>query len=189
MNLDRNKYFVNNKIRANLVRVSHENNQLGVMPLQQALDYSYKNGLDLILINPKINPPLCVVEDFGKFKYENKIKEKENKRKQKESLIVIKEVRLTPTISEHDLQTKLKSIISFLEEGKSVQVQVRFSPRELHHKEIGMQKMDIIIENTKTIAIVEQKPSFLGRGLFCKLVSLRKKNGITKNDSNKQANI
>ncbi len=189
MHFDKNRYFINNKIRANFVRVTHGNSQLGVMPIQEALNYSYQNGLDLILTNPQTNPPLCIVEDFGKFKYENKIREKETRRKQKDALMVNKEIRMTPTISEHDLQTKLKSVITFLESGKSVQVQIRFSPRELNHKDIGMQKIDIIIESTKSIASVEQKPTFFGRALVCKLVPLRKKNAVARNDINKQANL
>jgi translation initiation factor IF-3 len=188
MHFEKNKYFINNKIRANLVRVTHENNQLGVMPIKEALNYSFQRGLDLILINSQTNPPLCIVEEFGKFKYENKIKEKEVRKKQKEAVVVIKEVRMTPTISDHDLQTKLKSVISFLESGKSVQVQIRFSHRELNHKEIGIQKIDIIIESTKNIASIEQKPSFFGKSLVCKLVPLRKKNGIQRNDNVKQSN-
>lgn len=189
MHFDKVKYFINNKIRANFVRVTHGNKQLGVMPIQEALNYSFQNGLDLILTNSQINPPLCIVEDFGKFKYENKIREKELKRKQKDALMIIKEIRMTPTISDHDLQTKLKSVVSFLESGKSVQVQIRFSPRELNHKDIGMQKIDIILESTKNIATVEQRPTFFGRSLVCKLVPLRKKNAIAKTDSNQQANL
>lgn len=189
MHFEKNKYFVNNKIRANFVRVTHGINQLGILPIQEALNYSYNNGMDLILINPKTNPPLCIVEDFGKFKYESKIKEKELARKQKDSLIVIKEIRMSPTISDHDLETKLKSIASFLESGKSVQVQIRYSRRELNHKEIGMQKIDIIIESTKNIALVEQRPSFFGKTLVCKLAPLRKKNANTRPDETKQANI
>ena len=81
MHFEKNKYFVNNKIRANFVRVTHGINQLGILPIQEALNYSYNNGMDLILINPKTNPPLCIVEDFGKFKYEIKYFVKTNRRK------------------------------------------------------------------------------------------------------------
>jgi translation initiation factor IF-3 len=73
MSFDKTRYAINNRIRSNIVRVTHENSQLGVMNIQSALEYAFRNGLDLILTVPNANPPVCIVEDFGKFPINNRI--------------------------------------------------------------------------------------------------------------------
>ena len=180
---EKNYYIINHKIRANLVRVNHGDNQLGIMPTNKAIDYAMSQGLDLILTVQNANPPVCIVEDFGKFKYENKLREKNAKKKQKEMLQVIKEIRLTPTIEEHDLDTKIKHMEEFLLENKSVILKMKFTRSEIMHKEIGFAKIDKIVERLKNLATVESKPNFQGKSLFCKLMPAGKKNEPARNES------
>jgi len=163
------RYRVNWNIRVPSVRVNFDNQQLGVMNTDRARNLAFENNLDLIEIVPNANPPLCIIADFGKFKYENNLKEKENKKKQKESIQAIKEIRLTPTIEEHDLNTKKKAILKFIEEDKKVQLTMKFTPRELSHKEIGIQKVQEIIEFFKEKIQVEQQPKFEGKRLYCRI--------------------
>ena len=178
MSLEKTKYIVNNRIRANLVRVSHGQNQLGVMHIQKALEYAYQNNLDLILVVQNANPPVCIVEDFGKFKYQEKIKEKQIRKKQKEMMQEIKQIRLTPTIGDHDLETKIKRIEDFLSENKGVQVVMKFRQREMLHKDIG--------ERLKSAGIVDSKPRFEGNRLICRFVSSIKKKSELPNEDIKK---
>jgi translation initiation factor IF-3 len=172
---DKTRYAINNRIRSNIVRVTHGNNQLGIMNIQNALDYAYSNNLDLILTVPSANPPVCIVEDFGKFSYENKIKEKQVKKKQKEMVKHVKEVRLTPTIGDHDLETKIKAMESFLEDNKIVQVTMRFTKREMNHKDIGNEKINKISEKLKQHGVLESRPNFFGFKLICRFAPIGKK--------------
>lgn len=172
MNFDNKRYRINSQIRAHQVRVSHNNNQLGVLPIDKARNYAFNLGLDLIETVPNANPPVCIVDDFGKFRYENKLKEKEAKKKQRSMVQEQKEIRLTPTITDHDLETKSKAIIRFLQESKKVQVMMRFSHRELHHKDIGLVTIDKLVEAVKNYGNVEGKPRFMGQKLFCIITPL-----------------
>jgi translation initiation factor IF-3 len=183
MSFDKTRYAINNRIRSNIVRVTHENSQLGVMNIQSALEYAFRNGLDLILTVPNANPPVCIVEDFGKFSYENKRKEKEVKKKQKETVQQIKEIRLTPTIGDHDLDTKIKAMESFLSDNKIVQVVMKFTRREINHKDIGSEKINKIVERIKLFGTIESRPNFMGLKLVCRFAPIGKKqNESTRTD-------
>ena len=149
------RYRVNFQIRCPNVRVSQEGNQLGIMPIDKARTLALDEGLDLIEINPAINPVICIIADFGKFKYENNLKDKENRKKQKYNLTIIKEIRLTPTIGDHDFNTKMNAIEKFITEGKKVQINMKFTHREMFHKDIGIQKINQIIEKLQEKIIVE----------------------------------
>jgi translation initiation factor IF-3 len=172
MNFDSKRYRINSQIRAHQVRVSHNNNQLGILTTEKARNYAFNLGLDLIETVPNASPPVCIVDDFGKFRYENKLKEKEAKKKQRSMVQEQKEIRLTPTITDHDLQTKSKAVIRFLQESKKVQVMMRFSHRELHHKDIGFVTIDKLVEAVKGHGILESKPRFMGQKLFCIITPL-----------------
>jgi translation initiation factor IF-3 len=153
------------------------------MNTQNALDYAFRNNLDLILTVPNANPPVCIVEDFGKFTYENKIKEKQAKKKQKEMVQHVKEIRLTPTIGDHDLETKVKAVESFLSENKIVQLSMKFTHREMNHKDIGSEKINKIIDRLKSFGTIESKPNFMGLKLVCRFIPIGKKqNEQTRND-------
>ena len=170
MNLNtKNRYRLNYQIRVPQVRVSLENQQLGIMPTDNARKIAQDNNLDLIEVVPNANPPICYIADYGKLKYEAKIKEKEQAKKQRESVQQVKEIRLTPTIAEHDVEYKAKNIEKFLDEGKKVQLMMKFSHRELNHKDIGFSTINTILEKFKETAVVEYQPKFSGRMLSCLL--------------------
>jgi len=172
MSFDNRRYRINFQIRSNSVRVLHNENQLGIMPIDKARQYAQGYGLDLIETVPNANPPVCIVENFGRFQYENKIREKEQKKKQKSMMQLSKEIRLTPTISDHDLETKSKMALRFLQEEKKVFINMKFTQRELHHKDIGFKTIDKLVESIKAYGIIESAPRFTGNKLCCTISPL-----------------
>ena len=127
-----NDYIINDQIKVSEVRViSEEGEMLGVMATGDALRKADDAGLDLIMISPNANPPVCRIEDFGKFKYEQLRKEKENKKKQK--VTEVKEIRFSPNIDTNDFNTKKNAARKFLTKGEKVKVTVRFRGREMAH--------------------------------------------------------
>lgn len=163
----KNRYRVNFQIRVPHVRVNTEDQQLGIMSVDEARRLAQDRGMDLIEVVPNANPPICYIADFGKLRYEAKIKEKEQAKKQREAVQQLKEIRLTPTIAAHDVEYKAKNISKFLEDGKKVQLMMKFTPRELNHKDIGYQTISGILENFKDIAVVDSPPRFNGKTLSC----------------------
>ncbi|MED1466971.1 translation initiation factor IF-3 [Bacillus salipaludis] len=124
---------MNEEIQSKVVRLVSESGQQ-VLPTAQALNMAIEIGLDLVQINES-DPPVCKILDGGKYKFELQKKEKQNKQNQK--IIVTKEIRLSITIDENDLQTKVNSAITFLTKGYHVKVSVRFRGREITHSKIG----------------------------------------------------
>ncbi len=129
---------------------------LGVLPTHEALRLAREADLDLVEVNPKGVPPVCKIMDFGKFKYEEK--KKENDLKKRQVQFELKEVKLRPKTDDHDLETKAKHIRRFLEEGNKVKVTCRFRGREITHPETAEVQLVHFIETTKDIAVVEQTP-------------------------------
>lgn len=147
----------NHRIRVPEVRVvGPEGEMLGVMTTQDALRLAREKELDLVEVNPKAVPPVCKVMDFGKFKYEEK--KKENDTRKRQLLTELKEVKLRPKTDDHDLDVKVKHIRRFLEEGNKVKVTCRFRGREITHPETAEVQLVHFIENTRDIAIIEQTP-------------------------------
>ncbi|HOK00618.1 MAG TPA: translation initiation factor IF-3 [Candidatus Pacearchaeota archaeon] len=137
------KIFVNNQIRAKEVRVIDENGkQLGIMPLEEAINIAKEHNLDLIQVTEKLYPPVCKIFDFGKYQYQQQKKEKELK----PSGGKIKEIRLSFGISEHDLQTKANSAEKFLKKGDIVRVEIRLKGREKAHFDLAEEKIKKFIE-------------------------------------------
>ena len=165
----KNRYRINYQIRVPQVRVNLENQQLGIMSTEDARRLAQEKSMDLIEVVANSNPPICYIGDFGRMKYEAKIKEKEQAKKQRDAMQQIKEIRLTPTIAVHDIEYKAKNIEKFLSEGKKVQLSMKFSPRELNHKDIGYQTISAIIDKFKESAILDTQPRFSGRMLSCLL--------------------
>ena len=127
---------VNKDIRVPRVRViSHTGEQLGVLPLYEALDIAAKAGLDLVEISPGATPPVCKVINYGKYRYDQTKREKENKKAQHQ--IKVKEVKLKPNIDEHDFQTKLRHAREFVSKGNKVKITCTFRGREMMHAQIG----------------------------------------------------
>lgn len=184
MSFDNKKYRINFQIRTNTVRVTHDNNQLGIMSIDRARNYAQSQGLDLIETVPNANPPVCIVENFGKFKYENKLKEKEARKKQKSMMVVYKEIRLTPSITDHDLETKSKMALRFLQEDKKVLLSMKFTRREMTHKDIGYQTFDKLFAVIKDYGVVDNNLKFAGFKLCCTISPIEQKNESVKHKTN-----
>lgn len=137
---------------------------MGIVPVKDALRMAQEVNLDLVNIAPQATPPVCRIMDYGKFKFEQGKKEKEARKKQK--VITVKEVRFSPTIEEHDFNTKLRHVISFLEKGDKVKCSLRFKGRQITHTEIGQAVMKKVLEATEELATVERKPLMEGRSMI-----------------------
>jgi translation initiation factor IF-3 len=152
-------------IRVREVRViDEEGNQLGILPIQEAMRLAYERNLDLVEVAPNAVPPVCRLLDYGKYQYEKQKKEREARRVQK--IIEIKEIRLRPRTGEHDLDTKVRQALSFLDEGSKVKVAVRFRGREITHPEIAREQLDEFATKVGAAAVIEAQPSMEGRNLF-----------------------
>lgn len=131
------------------------------MPTHEALRLAEEQGLELVEVNPRAQPPVCRVMDFGKFKYETSKKEKASRRHQ--STVVVKEIKLRPKTDEHDLNFKLKHIRRFLGEGNKCKLAIVFRGREIVHPETGQAMLDQVVKMITDLAIVEQKATMEGR--------------------------
>lgn len=158
---------VNFQIKAPNVRVVQEDGtQVGVLQIDAARKLAYDSGLDLVEIVPNANPPVCRLTDFDKFRYEQKQKEKDNKKNQK--TVEIKEIRLRPCTQENDLVTKAGAMERFLADGKKVIVNLEFKKRELSHRDEGYKIMNSLIEKTREFAVIEMAPKMEGTRLICR---------------------
>ncbi|RXT04760.1 translation initiation factor IF-3 [Ammoniphilus sp. CFH 90114] len=159
------EHLINEAIRAREVRVVGANGeQVGIIPLREALQMAQEANLDLVAVAPTAKPPVCRVMDYGKFRYEQSKKDKEARKNQK--VISIKEVRLSPTIEEHDFQTKLRHVQKFLEQGDKVKLSIRFRGRAITHSEIGKNVLEKLAEQVKELCIVERSPKMEGRSML-----------------------
>jgi len=143
--------------------VSADGEQLGVMPIQQALETARQRELDLVEVAPEAAPPVCRIMDFGKYKYMQARRQKEARKKQ--TVIVVKEVKMGPKTEKHDFDFKLKHVRRFLEEGNKAKVTVRFKGREMAHTELGWKMLNKMTEAITDIATVENHPRMEGRML------------------------
>lgn len=135
--------------------------QLGVMPLHEALARAKERNLDLVEVAPTAVPPVCRLLDYGKFRYEQTKKEREARKHQR--VVLLKEVRMTPKIDEHDLDFKTRNVQKFLESGDKVKVSVRFKGRELAHPHLGRQILEQVAAKLKGVGNVERPPAMEGR--------------------------
>jgi translation initiation factor IF-3 len=156
---------VNHRIRVPEVRVVIEEGgiMLGVMSTQQALREAESRGLDLVEVNPKAAPPVCKILDFGKFKYEEKKRAREAKRKQ--TVVEVKEIKLRPKTDDHDLDVKLRAARRFIEAGNKVKFTVRFRGREIAHPERARMQLDWLLKKAEDLASVEQNPQMEARAM------------------------
>ena len=141
--------------------IDPDGNQIGIIPTYKALATAADFGLDLVEISPSANPPVCKIMDYGRFKYEQTKKQQEAKKKQ--STFQIKEIKIRPRTSDHDLQVKLCHIKRFLEKKDKVKVSVIFRGREIAFSQHGKDLLEKISIETADISIVEQFPKFEGR--------------------------
>ena len=156
--------MINEQIRDKEVRViDDEGNQLGIMSARDAQKIAREKNLDLVKISPTAKPPVCKIIDYGKFRYEQAKKDKENKKKQ--SIVSIKEVRMSPNIEQHDIDTKMKNGRKFLEKGDKLKISVRFRGREMAHTSIGRDMLLRFAEELSDIADIEKRPKMEGRSM------------------------
>ncbi|MBO0992269.1 translation initiation factor IF-3 [Bacillus sp. SD088] len=157
--------LLNEGIRARELRlIDHQGNQLGVKSRNEALEMATRVNLDLVLVAPNAKPPVARIMDYGKFRFEQQKKEKEARKNQK--VINVKEVRLSPTIEDHDFNTKLRNGRKFLEKGDKVKASIRFRGRAITHKEIGQRVLNKFADECSDLATVESKPKMDGRSMF-----------------------
>jgi len=157
--------MINDEIRVKEVRlIGASGEQLGIVPIREALQLATDANLDLVNVAPQAKPPVCRVMDYGKFRYEQQKKEKEARKNQK--VVELKEVRFSATIDEHDFQTKLRNVIKFLNEGDKVKCSVRFRGREITHASIGQKVLERVAEEAKDICTVERRPKLEGRSMI-----------------------
>jgi len=169
-------YRVNRQIRVREVRLIDENGQqVGIVPIKEALALAEERGLDLVEIAPQARPPVCKIMDYGKFKYELKKKEREARKKQREHQIEVKDIRMKVRIDEHDLKVKLKHMKEFLEEGDKVRVRIRFRGRENAHPELGDKLFGRIVQELQDVGEVEAQPKREGPFLVFTLAPKRRK--------------
>lgn len=156
--------MINEQIRDKEVRLIGENGeQLGILPLIDALKMAREAELDLVKIAPTAKPPVCKIIDYGKYRYELARKEKEAKKKQK--VIEVKEVRLSPNIDTNDLNTKMGAARKFLEKGDKVKVTLRFRGREMAHMSKSRYILDDFAESLKDIATIDKPSKVEGRSM------------------------
>ncbi|MDY7231014.1 translation initiation factor IF-3 [Hyalangium rubrum] len=155
----------NRRIRAREVRVvGSDGGQLGVMPLEAALERARTEGLDLVEISPMASPPVCKIMDYGKFKYEEKKKASESRRAQ--VTVQLKEVKLRPKTEEHDYEFKVRNVRRFLEDGNKAKVVIQFRGREITYRAQGTAILEDVVKDLKDVAVVEQPPRMEGRLMF-----------------------
>ena len=155
---------VNERIRAREVRlVAEKGEQLGIMPLEQALEIARKHNLDLVEVAPTAVPSVCRLLDYGKYKYEQEKKEREAKKSQRASLL--RQVRLRPKIDDHDFEAKTKIVRKLLAEGDKVKLTMIFRGREITHPEIGWRLLQRMSEALKEVATADSQPSMEGRSM------------------------
>ena len=134
------------------------------METSKAIEIAYEKNLDLVLVAPNGNPPVCKIMNYGKYKFEQSKKEKEAKKKQK--VYELKELRITPNTEEHDFNFKVKNAKKFIEEGFKVKITVRFRGRELSYVKQGEAVLNDFIEVLSDVATAEKRPKLEGKNMF-----------------------
>lgn len=153
--------------------IDEEGKRYGILPLQEALRLAQERGYDLVQVADNVDPPVCKLMDFGKFKYE--LKKKQHEAKKKQAQIKIKEIKLRPGTDEHDLNFKIEHIKRFLEEGKKTKITVVLRGREMMFKQLAETAMQKVLEAIKDHAVVESPPRLEGRSLYAVVGPPRRK--------------
>ena len=156
---------VNGAIRAPQVRcIDPDGERLGVLDTREASSKAEDFGLDLVEVQPNVDPPVCKILDYGKYKYEAQKRANEARKKQK--IIEVKEIKLRPNIDEHDYQVKMRNVVKFLSGGDKVMVTLRFRGGEMAHQELGANVLTRVREETEEIAKIEAMPKMEGRQMI-----------------------
>jgi translation initiation factor IF-3 len=170
---------MNERIRAREIRViDAEGNQLGILPPYEALKKARESNLDLVEISPNAVPPVCRIMDYGKFLYEQEKKERAAKKHQKQ--IVLKEVKFSVNVDEHDYVTKRNHVLRFLSEGDKVKASLRFRGREMAHQNLGRNVLERLIKEIGEKGVVEFRPRMEGNTMHAILAPVRQTPGAKK---------
>ena len=160
----KNDLLINEQIKAsNVLVIGPNGEQVGVKTLQDALTLSSYANLDLVLMNPNSDPPVCKVMDYNKFRYEKNKKEKEALKRQKANMSETKEFRLSSVIDVGDFETKLRQVTKYLQKGDKIKITIRFKGRQMAHTELGEEVMNRFAERLSDIADLTDKPNLDGR--------------------------
>ncbi|PKK83302.1 MAG: translation initiation factor IF-3 [candidate division Zixibacteria bacterium HGW-Zixibacteria-1] len=175
---------VNERITSTPIRVIDQNGeQIGILPVNEALARARAVNLDLVEIAPNGQPPVCRIMDFGKFKYQQAKKEKQAKKKQ--HTVQMRAMRYRPKTDEHDYQFKTRHVREFLEQGSKVKVFVMYTGREMARIELGRKILDRVVEDLQEICTIGQEPKLEGRRLTMvlnpKLQNVKAKQKRTEN--------
>ena len=163
--ISKNELMINEEIRDKEVRlIDTDGAQLGIVSVKDAQKLAYSKNLDLVKIAPQGVPPVCKIMDYGKYMFELAKKEKEARKNQK--VISIKEVRVSPSIEDHDFEFKVKNAYKFLQDGDKVKVSVKFRGREMHYTSIGNGILDKFAEAVKDVGTVEKRPKLEGKSMI-----------------------
>ena len=173
---NKNNQPINEQIKASHVLVIGPNGeQVGVKPIQDALTLANYAGLDLVMLNPNQDPPVCKVMDYNKYRYEKQKKEKEALKKQKANSSELKEFRLSPVIDVGDFDTKLKQVTKYLEKGDKIKLSIRFKGRQMAHTELGREVLDKFAARLENISTIEQNAKLDGRTMIMLLAPKKEK--------------
>ncbi|MDD7731629.1 MAG: translation initiation factor IF-3 [Ezakiella sp.] len=155
---------INGEIRDQKVRlIDAEGNQLGIVDIDKALEVAENSSLDLVKVAPQAKPPVCKIMDYGKYRYELQKKDKEAKKNQK--TIRVKEIKMSPTIEEHDLKVKANQAVKFLEGGDKVKVSVKFRGRQMGHTDQGREVLDWFFDEISDYAQIDKPAKLEGRNM------------------------
>ncbi len=155
--------------------IGENGDQLGVVATNSAKEMAYNANLDLVLISPAANPPVAKIMDYGRFKYEQDKKIKEQKKAQKEKIVELKEIWLSATIDTNDMNTKANNAIKFLKAGDKVRASIRLKGRQMARPEIGVKVMEEFFELVKEFGVMEKQPNLDGRSISMIVASNIKK--------------
>ena len=156
---------IKGQIKAKEVQLISDNGEkLGMLPIARALEIAEEKKLDLVLVSPNAQVPVCKIMNYGKYKFEQAKKEKEAKKKQK--IQETKELRITPNIEEHDFGFKAKNAKKFIEDGNKVKITVRFRGRELNNVKMGENVLNDFAKELEDVAVVEKAPKLEGKNMF-----------------------
>ena len=160
----KNNLLINEQIKVSQVLVIGPNGeQVGVKPIADALTLANYAGLDLVLLSPNANPPVCKVMDYNKYRYEKQKKAKEAQKKQRANMSELKEYRLSPVIDVGDFETKLRNATKYLQKGDRVKLTIRFKGRQMAHTELGKEVLLRFSDRVKDYADVKEQPKLDGR--------------------------
>jgi len=184
------EFRVNRRIRADEVRVirGEDSTESAVMSIRDAIDMAEEEGLDLVEVGPNQSPPVCRILDYGRFKYIQGKKQREA-RKVSRSASKQKEVRLSPVMSDNDIETKINMTKNLLSEGAKVRVFVRFRGRQRAHPEIAMKVLRKVAEGVATVAKLEKPPGMEGRVLSILLAPSSQQNQQKERDRQQKAEL